>query len=141
MTLKILEISSGSLQTFLTGAYYMTKENWKLIFSMKLIFSVIILVLSCFFPQVRMEGVCVLGEDVHIKDEIYLNGAKVLPHKSLAASIPEPNIVMQSLKSFPWNLNPPKREPQSSKTCFGSPTVRQLFLQLVSVTNDIISGD
>jgi len=43
---------------------------------------------------VRMEGVCVLGEDVHIKDEIYLNGAKVLPHKSLAASIPEPNIVM-----------------------------------------------
>lgn len=43
---------------------------------------------------VRMEGVCVLGEDVHIKDEIYLNGAKVLPHKSLSASIPEPNIVM-----------------------------------------------
>lgn len=43
---------------------------------------------------VRMEGVCVLGEDVHIKDEIYLNGAKVLPHKSLTASIPEPNIVM-----------------------------------------------
>ncbi|XP_065673848.1 mannose-1-phosphate guanyltransferase beta isoform X2 [Hydra vulgaris] len=43
---------------------------------------------------VRMEGVCVLGEDVHIQDEIYLNGAKVLPHKSLAASIPEPNIVM-----------------------------------------------
>jgi len=43
---------------------------------------------------VRMEGVCVLGEDVHIKDELYLNGAKVLPHKSLAASIPQPNIVM-----------------------------------------------
>lgn len=41
-----------------------------------------------------MEGVCVLGEDVHVKDEIYLNGAKVLPHKSLSASIPEPNIVM-----------------------------------------------
>lgn len=43
---------------------------------------------------VRMEGVCVLGEDVHVKDELYLNGAKVLPHKSLSASIPEPNVVM-----------------------------------------------
>jgi mannose-1-phosphate guanylyltransferase len=43
---------------------------------------------------VRMEGVCVLGEDVNVKDEIYLNGAKVLPHKSLSASIPEPNVVM-----------------------------------------------
>lgn len=43
---------------------------------------------------VRMEGVCVLGEDVHIKDELYLNGAKVLPHKTLAASVPQPNIVM-----------------------------------------------
>lgn len=43
---------------------------------------------------VRMEGVSVLGENVHIKDEIYLNGAKVLPHKSLSESIPEPNVVM-----------------------------------------------
>jgi len=43
---------------------------------------------------VRMEGVCVLGEDIQVKDELYLNGAKVLPHKSLSASIPEPNIVM-----------------------------------------------
>ncbi|XP_066930400.1 mannose-1-phosphate guanyltransferase beta-like [Clytia hemisphaerica] len=43
---------------------------------------------------VRMEGVCVLGEDVHVKDEIYLNGARVLPHKTISASVPEPNIVM-----------------------------------------------
>lgn len=43
---------------------------------------------------VRMEEVCVLGEDVQIKDELYLNGAKVLPHKALSASIPTPNIVM-----------------------------------------------
>ena len=26
---------------------------------------------------VRMENVCVLGEDVNVKDEIYLNGGKV----------------------------------------------------------------
>lgn len=43
---------------------------------------------------VRMEGVSVLGENVNVKDEIYLNGAKVLPHKSLSESIPEPNVVM-----------------------------------------------
>eukprot|EP00794_Sanderia_malayensis_P006062 gene6062-6764_t len=43
---------------------------------------------------VRMEGVTVLGEDVQIKDEVYLNGARVLPHKSITASYPEPEIVM-----------------------------------------------
>eukprot|EP00112_Aurelia_sp_Birch-Aquarium-sp1_P006045 Seg1675.8 transcript_id=Seg1675.8/GoldUCD/mRNA.D3Y31 product="Mannose-1-phosphate guanyltransferase beta-A" protein_id=Seg1675.8/GoldUCD/D3Y31 len=43
---------------------------------------------------VRMEGVTVLGEDVQIKDELYLNGARVLPHKSISVSYPEPEIVM-----------------------------------------------
>ncbi|CAG0892558.1 unnamed protein product, partial [Darwinula stevensoni] len=42
---------------------------------------------------VRMENVCVLGEDVEIADEIYLNGGKVLPHKSISASVPEPQII------------------------------------------------
>jgi mannose-1-phosphate guanylyltransferase len=41
-----------------------------------------------------MEGVCVLGEDVNVKDELYLNGARVLPHKSISASVPEPTIIM-----------------------------------------------
>ncbi len=41
-----------------------------------------------------MEGVTVLGEDVQIKDELYLNGARVLPHKSISVSYPEPEIVM-----------------------------------------------
>lgn len=43
---------------------------------------------------VRMENVCVLGEDVTVKDEIYLNGGKVLPHKSIGASVTEPQIIM-----------------------------------------------
>jgi len=43
---------------------------------------------------VRMENVCVLGEDVSIKDEVYVNGGKVLPHKSIASSVTEPQIIM-----------------------------------------------
>ena len=44
--------------------------------------------------QVRMENVTVLGEDVIVNDELYLNGANVLPHKSIAESVPEPRIIM-----------------------------------------------
>jgi len=43
---------------------------------------------------VRMENVSVLGEDVIVKDEIYVNGGKVLPHKSISSSVPEPQIIM-----------------------------------------------
>jgi len=42
----------------------------------------------------RCENVCVLGEDVKIADEIYLNGIRVLPHKTIKESLPEPQIVM-----------------------------------------------
>ncbi|KAI8807752.1 nucleotide-diphospho-sugar transferase [Cladochytrium replicatum] len=42
----------------------------------------------------RMEGVSVLGDDVHIADEVYVNGGSVLPHKSVSASIAEPAIIM-----------------------------------------------
>lgn len=42
----------------------------------------------------RLEGITVLGEDVVVKDELYLNGARVLPHKSIKASVPEPTIIM-----------------------------------------------
>jgi len=42
----------------------------------------------------RLEGVCVLGEDVEVKEELYLNGARVLPHKSITQSEPEPTIIM-----------------------------------------------
>ena len=43
---------------------------------------------------VRMENVCVLGEDVTVKDEVYVNGGKVLPHKSIGVSVMEPQIIM-----------------------------------------------
>uniref|UniRef100_A0A8C1UCF0 mannose-1-phosphate guanylyltransferase n=1 Tax=Cyprinus carpio TaxID=7962 RepID=A0A8C1UCF0_CYPCA len=43
---------------------------------------------------VRMENVTVLGEDVIVNDELYINGANVLPHKSIADSVPEPRIIM-----------------------------------------------
>lgn len=43
---------------------------------------------------VRLEGITVLGEDVIVKDEIYINGGQVLPHKNIAASVPEPQIIM-----------------------------------------------
>ena len=41
-----------------------------------------------------MENVTVLGEDVIVKDEIYINGGKVLPHKSIGTSVPDPQIIM-----------------------------------------------
>lgn len=43
---------------------------------------------------VRMEGSTVLGEDVIVKDETYINGGQVLPHKNIATSVPEPQIIM-----------------------------------------------
>lgn len=43
---------------------------------------------------VRMENVCVLGEDVTVKDEIYVNGGRILPHKSISDSVQDPQIIM-----------------------------------------------
>ncbi len=42
----------------------------------------------------RLEGVTVLGDDVHIADELYINGGSVLPHKSVSANVAEPAIIM-----------------------------------------------
>jgi len=50
---------------------------------------------NCVVGQwVRMENMTVLGEDVHVKDELYVNGGKVLPHKSISNSVNEPQVVM-----------------------------------------------
>ncbi|ELU15028.1 hypothetical protein CAPTEDRAFT_154984 [Capitella teleta] len=50
---------------------------------------------SCQVGQwARLENVTVLGEDVIVKDEVYVNGGQVLPHKAIAASVPEPKIIM-----------------------------------------------
>ncbi|TPX73011.1 hypothetical protein SpCBS45565_g00331 [Spizellomyces sp. 'palustris'] len=42
----------------------------------------------------RLEGVSVLGDDVHVADEVYINGGCVLPHKSVSSNIAEPSIIM-----------------------------------------------
>jgi len=41
-----------------------------------------------------MENNCVLGEDVVVNDEIYLNGVKVLPNKEISKSESEPIVIM-----------------------------------------------
>jgi len=46
-----------------------------------------------------VENITVLGDDVTIKDELYVNGASVLPHKTISSSITEPRIVMCESKS------------------------------------------
>ncbi|SCV68607.1 BQ2448_728 [Microbotryum intermedium] len=42
----------------------------------------------------RLENTTVLGDDVQVGEEVYVNGASVLPHKSIKANISEPSIVM-----------------------------------------------
>ncbi|KAJ9501699.1 mannose-1-phosphate guanyltransferase [Exophiala xenobiotica] len=42
----------------------------------------------------RLENVTVLGDDVTIGDEIYVNGGSVLPHKSIKANVEVPSIIM-----------------------------------------------
>lgn len=43
---------------------------------------------------VRIENNSVIGDDVVVNDELYLNGAQVLPHKCIASNVPEPHIIM-----------------------------------------------
>jgi len=43
---------------------------------------------------VRIQNVSVLGEDVGVKDELFLNGARILHHKDISESIPDEKIVM-----------------------------------------------
>ena len=42
----------------------------------------------------RLENVTVLGDDVTIGDEIYVNGGSILPHKSIKANVDVPSIIM-----------------------------------------------
>jgi len=42
----------------------------------------------------RLENTCVLGQDVHVDQEVHINGGKVLPHKSISENIREPAIIM-----------------------------------------------
>ncbi|GAB2288685.1 hypothetical protein Dimus_023001 [Dionaea muscipula] len=45
----------------------------------------------------RVENMTVLGEDVHVGDEIYSNGGVILPHKEIKYSILKPEIVIDVL--------------------------------------------
>ncbi|CAD6503793.1 BgTH12-05538 [Blumeria graminis f. sp. triticale] len=42
----------------------------------------------------RLENVTVLGDDVNIGDEIYVNGGSILPHKFIKANVDVPAIIM-----------------------------------------------
>lgn len=42
----------------------------------------------------RVEGVSVLGEDVHVGAELCINGALILPHKVIESSVSEPQIIL-----------------------------------------------
>eukprot|EP00199_Chlamydomonas_sp_CCMP681_P001574 CAMPEP_0119107196 /NCGR_PEP_ID=MMETSP1180-20130426/9288_1 /TAXON_ID=3052 ORGANISM="Chlamydomonas cf sp, Strain CCMP681" /NCGR_SAMPLE_ID=MMETSP1180 /ASSEMBLY_ACC=CAM_ASM_000741 /LENGTH=366 /DNA_ID=CAMNT_0007092653 /DNA_START=37 /DNA_END=1137 /DNA_ORIENTATION=+ len=42
----------------------------------------------------RLENCCVLGEDVQCKNELYLNGAVILPHKEIKENVPTPAIIL-----------------------------------------------
>ncbi|KAF3040019.1 mannose-1-phosphate guanyltransferase [Didymella keratinophila] len=44
----------------------------------------------------RLENVTVLGDDVSIGDEVYVNGGSVLPHKSIKQNVDTPSIIIQS---------------------------------------------
>lgn len=42
----------------------------------------------------RLENVSVLGDDVTVGDEIYVNGGTILPHKSIKANVDVPTIII-----------------------------------------------
>ncbi|RHX99602.1 hypothetical protein DYB25_008083 [Aphanomyces astaci] len=45
-------------------------------------------------PKCRVEGLTVLGEDVQVKDEKFINGGLVLPHKAISTNIPDPGTIV-----------------------------------------------
>jgi mannose-1-phosphate guanylyltransferase len=43
---------------------------------------------------VRIEGVSVLADDVQVKDEIYINGCSILPHKGISSNLPDKGTIV-----------------------------------------------
>jgi mannose-1-phosphate guanylyltransferase len=41
-----------------------------------------------------MENITVLGLDVLVQDELFINGSVILPHKSISESVSEPKIII-----------------------------------------------
>ena len=46
------------------------------------------------FRFVSFENTAVTGEDMEIQDELYINGAKILPHESISSSFAEPQVMI-----------------------------------------------
>ncbi len=42
----------------------------------------------------RIQNGTVFGEDVSVSDGLYINGAKILPHKEIKESVPEPAVIL-----------------------------------------------
>lgn len=42
----------------------------------------------------RLQNISVLGEDVVVSDGLYINGGKILPHKEIKESVPEPAVIL-----------------------------------------------
>lgn len=42
----------------------------------------------------RIENYTIMGEDVSTADELYLNGAVILPHKEMKEHVPDARIIM-----------------------------------------------
>lgn len=42
----------------------------------------------------RIENCTVLGEDVHVADEVYVNGGMILPHKTVSSNILDPGAII-----------------------------------------------
>ncbi|KAK9810857.1 hypothetical protein WJX73_002434 [Symbiochloris irregularis] len=42
----------------------------------------------------RIDNKCVIGEDVHVREEVFLNGAIILPHKEIKETILEPGTII-----------------------------------------------
>lgn len=43
---------------------------------------------------VRIDNICVLGDNVIVEDELYLNGAQILPYKTITTNVLKPDIIM-----------------------------------------------
>jgi mannose-1-phosphate guanylyltransferase len=41
-----------------------------------------------------MENITVLGLDVSVQDELFINGGVILPHKAISESVSEPKIII-----------------------------------------------
>ncbi|CDJ67687.1 mannose-1-phosphate guanylyltransferase, putative [Eimeria necatrix] len=61
---------------------------------------------------VRVEGLSVVGEDVRLQDEVFVNGAFILPHKTIANSIHQQGTIIMGPQGGPRGPQGGPRGPQ-----------------------------